>query len=122
MTRELDARVAEAMGLNLVQGQAPRYSENIAAAWQVVKWMTSRGWLAELECLPLVPSPMWFVHFNYYRDGESSRYRGYAEGGVCAQAVCHAFLEAMRDKRIRSKRSKVPELPPAPPPQVIRRG
>lgn len=92
----------------------PFYSTDIAAAWQVVEWMTSRGWLAELECLPLVPSPMWFVHFNYYRDGQANRKKGYGEGGVCAQTICRAFLEAMRDKRIRSRRLTVPAPPPAP--------
>jgi len=119
MTKKLDARVAGAMG---VARGWPHYSTDIAAAWQVVEWMTARGWEANLECLPVEPSPVWFVRFNYYRDGQANRPRGYAEGADFAGTVCRAFLLAMRDERIRSNRPTVPAPPPAPPPLVIRKG
>ena len=99
MSRELDIKVAEAMGcleppyistkvaVVWQSVNVPYFSTDIAAAWQVVKWMiTGKPW----ECYVEHQLNGWFCTFSH---------PGALPGKACAlyapEAICLAFLRAM---------------------------
>jgi hypothetical protein len=95
MTREIDALVAGAMGID-TEFLLEEYSADITAAWQVVEWITTERpgnfyWRFVLEKLcPYARPPEWTAMF--YTPTEGPAVEAMAE--TAPLAICLAFLKA----------------------------
>lgn len=110
--RELDRRVAEAMGwepfqripdytsgaltiINCrVERQLPRYSTSIADAWVLVEVVHARGWDYELKSVV----DEWGVEIHCCIFSNPSGYCWDGHDESAPLAICRAFLAAMEAK------------------------